>query len=706
MQPDRPTDIEGVRSAAGALDEIAALFVQLEPEDADGIAKLREMVAAVAADEARSDEVREPAAKARRVLDKTIKRGGDPAEALKTVGPLVETMCAEASGAPDDDALPGDIDVQFVQEFISESRENIQHTEAALLQLETNPEDREAINVVFRAFHTMKGTSMWLGLERLAEFAHHAESLLSRMREGEIRCTGGYADLALRATDMLRSLVEAVHVALASEPLRTPEGYEDLMEQLANPEAAGISGDSWMTGAVPRLGDLLVAQGKADRAAIEAALANADSAPAGVAIVQSEAASLADVASALRTQQRLLHADRPVDSSVRVRTDRLDRLIDMVGELVIAHSMVAQDEFVRSGGHHDFLKKIGHAGKIVRELQDLGLLLRTVPLKATFQKVTRIVRDLAQKSGKAVKLIPTGEETEIDRNLVDVIGDPLIHMIRNAVDHGIEMPEDRERAGKPAGGTVKLSAYHSGGDVVIEMADDGKGLDRERILQKAISRGLVEPNREMTDGQVFALIFEPGFSTAEKLTEVSGRGVGMDVVKRSVESVKGRIEISSRSGLGTTFTIRLPLTLAIADGMLVRVGAERYIIPTVNIHVSFRPEASALSTFVGRGEVVRLRDELIPVFRLHQLFGVEGAVMDPTEALLVVVDDGEGRCALLVDELLSKQQVVAKSLGGIAVRGIAGAAILGDGRVGLILDPSALAALAREVDYGAEVVAV
>jgi two-component system chemotaxis sensor kinase CheA len=380
-----------------------------------------------------------------------------------------------------------------------------------------------------------------------------------------------------------------------------------------------------------------------------------------------------------------------------VRTDRLDRLIDMVGELVIAHSMVAQDDIVLDQAHHELQKKITHAGKIVRELQDLSMSMRMVPFKATFQKMARVLRDVAHKSGKEISFITEGEETEIDRNMVDVISDPLVHMVRNAADHGVEPPQIREQHGKPRGGTVRLAAYHTGGNVVVELQDDGGGLHRDKIVEKAKARGLIESDHGMSDAEVFNLIFEPGFSTAEQVTDISGRGVGMDVVRRSIESLHGRIDISSEVGKGTTFAVHLPLTLAITDGMLVRVGNERYIIPTIDIYMSFRPESEALATVIGRGELVMLRGELIPLLRPHRLFNIATAITDPTQGLLVVINDGDRHCALLVDELLGQQQVVVKALGkGIGhVPGISGAAILGDGRVGLILDAAGLASLAR-----------
>jgi two-component system chemotaxis sensor kinase CheA len=275
-----------------------------------------------------------------------------------------------------------------------------------------------------------------------------------------------------------------------------------------------------------------------------------------------------------------------------------------------------------------------------------------------------------------------------------------VHMVRNAVDHGVEAPGDRERAGKPRAGRVKLAAFQQGGSVIVELRDDGRGLNRDRILAKAIEKGLVSANHSLTDSEINALIFAPGFSTAEQVTDISGRGVGMDVVRRNIESIRGRVEIHSVLGQGTTFQIRLPLTLAVTDGMLVRVGDERYIVPLTSISLSFRPEPGMLSTIPPHAEVVMLRGEVMPVVRLHEMFGIPGAVQDPCDAILMIVGDGEHRVALLVDQLLGQQQVVAKTLGdGVGeIPGISGGAILSDGRVGLIIDIARLTSLVRTGD--------
>ena len=622
----------------------------------------------------------------------------------------------ETSASPNsEDHMPADPDFELIGEFIEEGSDLIAKAEEALLRLETDPDDMDAVGMVFRAFHTIKGTSAFLELAIIADMGHHAESLLSRVRDREIRYTGGYADLSLRALDMLKALIEGVQDALGGGPLLKPAGYEDLLKVLAAPEAAGIS-EAREDTPVPRVGDLLVAQGKVSREDVEAAVtaprvgdimvamgtatreqmekaADFDGQdPIGVKAVKSQQASVKEVGQALRTQQRMKNPQAMVDSSVRVSTNRLDRLIDMVGELVIAHSMVAQDDVVINGNNHDLIKKIGHTTKIVRELQDMSMSLRMVPLKATFTKMARLVRDVSRKTGKQVNLVTDGEETEIDRNLVDVINDPLVHMIRNAVDHGIEAPEDRESKGKDRTGQVKLAAYHSAGNVVVEIQDDGKGLDRDVILDKALQNGLVSEGTALSDREIFNLVFEPGFSTAAEVTDVSGRGVGMDVVRKNIESLRGQVEIHSVKGVGSTFKMSLPLTLAIIDGMVVRVGAESYVIPTVSIVKSIKPEPSDISTVYGRGEMISMQGSLIPLIRLVDLYELGETRSDDDNMLVVIVEDEHHKAGLVIHELVGRQQVVIKTLGETMrhIPGITGSAIMPNGRVGLILDVGSL----------------
>jgi two-component system, chemotaxis family, sensor kinase CheA len=586
--------------------------------------------------------------------------------------------------------LPADADHDLISEFIMESRELLESSETALLELENNPEDFEAVNTVFRAFHTVKGTSGFLGLEIVSKLAHLAESLLSRIRNKEISLIGGYADLSLRSLDMLKKVVASVEGALRGLQLEIPEGYELLMVVLADPEAAGISEE------VP---DALAESDEAQESDPDSANNETDVIWEPTSEENAIAAEILEETKLSRQKKTQAKRDgAEFESSIRVNTARLDRLIDMVGELVIAQSMVAQDRRLIEENSHDLLRKVTHAGKIVRELQDLSMSMRMVPLRGTFQKMQRVARDLSRKSGKSIELVADDGETEIDRHMVDILNDVLVHMVRNSIDHGIEPQDDREREGKNRTGTVRLKAFHSGGSVVVEIQDDGRGLNREKILQKAVATGIVEPDKQLSDNEVFNLIFAPGLSTSEKITDVSGRGVGMDVVRKGIESLHGRIDINTAPGVGSTFTVRLPLTLAITDGMLVRVGSERYIIPTISIHLCFRPKPDALSTVSGRGELVMLRGDMMPIFRLHKLFDIDSAIENPAQGLLVVVGDENRRCALLVDELLGQQQVVAKSLTRAVgkVPGVSGGAILGDGQVGLILDPNEVALQARQ----------
>ena len=633
-------------------------------------------------------------------VEAAISSESDEVEESSEIKVLPESVQKEeeAQKSVHSESLPADADFDLLSEFVAESGDLISDAEEALLTLETDPGDEDAVGMIFRAFHTVKGVSAFLELNAISEMAHFAESLLSRVRDKEIRYAGGYADLALRSLDMIKQMITFVQEALGGAPLLEPEGYDDLVELLRDPEGAGISDETGMEEDVtPRVGDILVASGKAKREDVEALAESKSGKPIGVEIVQKNAAKVSDVAQALRTQDRM-KGKQVFETSVRVSTGRLDRLVDMVGELVIAHSMVAQDELVVGGDQHQLLKKVNQTGKIVRELQDLGMSMRMIPLKGTFKKMTRLVRDLSRKVGKNVKLVTRGEDTEIDRNMVDVINDPLMHMVRNAVDHGIETAEARAASGKPAAGTVTLSAYHASGCVVVEIQDDGKGISREVILNKAKERGLVTDGSALNDREIFNLIFEPGFSTAEAVTDVSGRGVGMDVVKKNIESIRGQVEIQSEMGQGSVFKMRLPLTLAIIDGMALRVNQEAYIIPTGSIVRSIKPGPEAVSTVLQKGEMVSLRGELIPLFRLHELFAIEMDEDKQDKQLIVVVeDDNKRQAGLIIDELIGRQQIVIKPLGDAMrdIPGISGGAIMPNGQVGLILDVGGIMQLAN-----------
>ncbi len=398
--------------------------------------------------------------------------------------------------------------------------------------------------------------------------------------------------------------------------------------------------------------------------------------------------------------RRMAGAAGGASSSIRVDTHKIDSLINMVGELVITQSMlgmlgedfdISRVERLREG--------LTQLERHTRELQESVMQIRMVPISFSFSRFPRLVHDLSGKLGKRIELKMSGENTEVDKTVIEKIGDPLVHLVRNSLDHGIETPEERVAAGKPATGTVHLGASHRGGNIVIEIRDDGRGLSRERIFDKAVERGLVAAEDNLSDKDVYDLIFQPGFSTAEQVSDVSGRGVGMDVVRRNIKELGGVIEIDSVEGQGSAIIIRLPLTLAILDGQTVRIGDETYIVPLVSIIESIQIQPDMLSTVAGKGETFKLRDEYLPIVRMHEIFGIDNPdALELSDGILVVVE-GEGRkCGLFVDDLLGQQQVVIKSLEANyrKVDGLSGATILGDGSVALILDIPGLMRLAKQ----------
>jgi two-component system chemotaxis sensor kinase CheA len=374
--------------------------------------------------------------------------------------------------------------------------------------------------------------------------------------------------------------------------------------------------------------------------------------------------------------------------SIKVDTSKLDYLVDMVGEMVIAQSLVNHDPDLQAAEKPRLARNLSQLARITDEVQRTAMSMRMIPIGQLFQKTARLVRDLSRKATKQVELELSGEDTELDRNIVEELADPLMHMVRNAVDHGIETGAERVRAGKSATATVTLKAGHQAGHIVIQVSDDGRGLDCKKILKKARDAGLVEADAQPSESDIFNLIFHPGLSTAEKITDVSGRGVGMDVVRKQVQKLRGRIEVQSTPGQGTTFLMKLPLTLAIIDGLVVGVGDQRYIMPIFAVREMLKPAEDAISTIQGRQEMAMVRGALLPLIRLHQRFGVNPRFEKPWESLLIVSESGGKQFCLMVDELIGKQEVVIKGLGETMrnIAGVAGGAILGDGRVGLILD--------------------
>ncbi|HWJ55784.1 MAG TPA: chemotaxis protein CheA [Vicinamibacterales bacterium] len=561
---------------------------------------------------------------------------------------------------PDDELAILAADPEMLSMFVGEALDHLGTIESVVLQLESAPADVKLLNDVFRPFHTVKGNAGALGVTSVQELAHCVESLLDRARAGTHAMGPDEFDIVLRAVDLLTAMMREL-------PERVATGA---------PSAVTARRDALMEAV-----DALIAGGSSAVQDIDGAAETAPAVEAGAPVAVRPGV----------TPRRASEAT----STIKVDTAKLDNLIDMVGELVIAQSILAEDPNLARSTDERLGRRLAQLNRITSDLQRSAMSMRMVPIRQVFQKMARLVRDLSRQSGKNIELVLQGEETELDRKVVEDINDPLMHMVRNSVDHGIESPARRAAAGKPAQATLRLSASHEGGNVVIEIADDGAGLDTDRILAKAIAGGLVAAGTQPSPADVHQLIFQPGFSTAEKITEISGRGVGMDVVRRNIDALRGRIDIHTARGQGTTFSIRLPLTLAIVDGILVAVGRERFVIPAFAVRESLRPKAEQVHSVYGQPCMVQVRDRLIPTLHLGDLFGVAGAQHDITSATVVVLEDNGRPTALIVDELIGKQEVVIKSLGHTfeGVRGVAGGAILGDGRVGLILDAGGLAGL-------------
>ncbi len=555
---------------------------------------------------------------------------------------------AAASPAPPANSLAQD--PELVADFILESREHLTTIEQRLLTLEREPNDADAINSVFRGFHTIKGLAGFLEFASIQEVAHEVETALNLVREGKLAITPSVIDVVLESVDHLSRAITAVESCGACE--RNP-GHDRLLGKVRALMAEEPDFPELEPAPPPETGPEAAAQ------------------PAAAARRHPAAAE---------------------GFSVRVDTSKLDYLVDMVGEMVIAQSLVEHNQTLAAAADPRLHRDLAQLARITSEVQRTAMAMRMVPIGQLFQRTARQVRDLSRKVGKPVDLATRGEDTELDKTIAEVLSDPLMHMVRNSIDHGIEAPEIRQAAGKAPQATISLAAYHQGGQIVIEVADDGRGLDYRKILAKAQEKGLLTDGAHLSENDTFRLILEPGFSTAEQVTDISGRGVGMDVVRKQVEKLRGRIEIRSEAGRGTTFLLKLPLTLAIIDGLVVTIGRDRYIVPMFAVTEMFRPAAESIFTIQNRREMALVRGRLLPVLRLYQRFGLVPRTEDPCQALLIVAETEGHPFCLMVDDLIGKQEVVIKSLGeGLGkVPGVAGGAILGDGRVGLILDMGGL----------------
>jgi two-component system chemotaxis sensor kinase CheA len=580
-------------------------------------------------------------------------------------------------------------DKEIIFDFVTESLDNLGTIEVKLMDLEQTPSDMEIINAIFRPFHTVKGVSGFLNFNKINKLAHVAENLLDKARNKELTIDGEIVDVILDSVDLLKNMIENVQTTL--EVGAPSEGDVDTTPLMGQIESYLTQAEE---GGKRPLGEMLIEKGSVSAEDVQDALEtqHADKEKKlGEILVEKKKAQSREVVSVLREQRKF---EGSSSLQVKVDTNKLDNIVDMVGELAIAQSMLRQHDMVQSSDDRKLYQITNQLNLLTSGLQNTAMSLRMVPIKHSFQKMLRLVRDLSKKANKDIGLVMSGEDTEIDRNMVEEIYEPMVHMIRNSIDHGIEMPDERESAGKPRKGTINLKAYHKGGNIVIEIEDDGRGLNRERIREKALSSGLIKEDDALSDQEVDNLIFHPGFSTAEKITDISGRGVGTDVVKSKIDKLRGRVDVQSRTGMGTAFYIWLPLTLAIVDGMITKVGSEKYIIPTLSVQESFRPRQSDYHTVKGENEMIKVRDSLVPLVRLDRLLNLSNeanrdlADDTPWDRLVVVVENQERKMCLLVDELVGQEEVVIKSLGGWLkdVKGIAGSVIMGDGRVGLILD--------------------
>lgn len=551
----------------------------------------------------------------------------------------------------DDFQLP--ITPELVEQFVSESDELIEQIEQNLMDVFENPEKAdESIGESFRLIHSIKGNCGLLGFKGMERVSHTMETVFEFFKSGVIPRREADREVLMKGVDTLR---EGVSELSETGKLEVKD-HSELLEELS---------DLLPTAAVPARADKPAAQQADDKPKKKVAK---------------------------KTVER---------RDLRVDLEKLDVLIDLVGELVIAESMTTRHPELADVQLEGFERSAHNLRRIIADLQDVAMAVRMIPLSRTFRKMIRLVHDVSQKAGKQIKLDLVGEDTEVDKTVIEQINDPLVHIIRNSVDHGVETPENRQAVGKPGQGVVTIEAKHEGGEVLIIVRDDGNGLSREKILAKAVDNGLITGDgSKMHDDEVYKLIFEPGFSTAATITDVSGRGVGMDVVKRNLEKLKGRVDVQSVAGKGTNVILRIPLTLAIIEGMLIRVGDSQYTVPLLSIRESFRPDPNQVTVTMDGQEVVKVRNEMIPVVRLHEIYKIRSDTEDLYEGILVIVDSGRKQVCVFADEILGQHQTVIKAMPSYLgdARGLSGCTILGNGEVSLILDVGSLIAMAEDTN--------
>jgi two-component system chemotaxis sensor kinase CheA len=662
-----------------ALQQLDALSMKLVagvtgPRDAiDALAAIERLArnagqpaAADTAKEMAAEMARKSPAETSQQLEATLSKG------LENLRRTLENPPVSKS-APASSGMPAAItqDPELIGDFINESRDHLSSIETQVLALERDPESADPLHAAFRSFHTIKGLAGFLELADIREVSHEVETLLDRARNRELAVTPEMIDVVLESADYLKRAIAWVEAGLHGTAGKPP-AFDDLLTWVR----AALNGEH------------------RPKAEVKAAEAEAEEAEANLPESSVESPSAGSIAKPsakatdTQSEPRAAQSANPEAFTLRVDASKLDYMMDMVGELVIAQSLVTHSDQLKLGENQLLQRNLQQLGRITGEVQRMAMALRMTPVNQLFSRMSRLVRDMSRKNGKKVRLDLFGEETELDKAIIEQISDPLMHMVRNSLDHGLELPAERAAKGKNLEGVLRLGASHQAGHIVIEISDDGRGLNTDKILKKAKERGLVSEGQNLSENEIFYLIFEPGFSTADQITDVSGRGVGMDVVKRHIQSLRGRIDIRSERDKGSSFFLKVPLTLAIVDGLIVKVGPERYILPISTVREMLRPTSDTLFTIEGRAEMAMIRNELLPIVRLGRRFGVGEAIQNPCEGLFVVAESEGHRFCLLVDAMLGKQEVVIKSLGETFrnISGISGGAILGDGRVGLILD--------------------
>lgn len=594
---------------------------------------------------------------------------------------------------------------QFYQVFFEESEEHLESMEQLLLKLNPAQPDKEMVDALFRAAHSIKGGSATFGFTDMSEVTHVLETLLDQVRTGEKNLSTELIDLLLESADVLREQL-GHHVNGTQADAQVSHALCNRLTQFLEANLESSTPDQAHPGS--QNAEIVEAARPENTMAqpTETSVVNDDDGfgffddlPSEIANnVVAVPSTSASVSSGSSSEKSVRAAAGGENNSIRVSVEKVDQLINLVGELVITQAMLAQtsaavDPVIFANLHNS----IGQLERNTRDLQESVMSIRMLPISFVFNRYPRLVRTLAAKLGKQVELKLVGEHTELDKSLIEMIADPLTHLVRNSLDHGLETPDERIAAGKQAKGTITLAASHQGGHIVIDVIDDGAGLNTTRILAKAQARGLSLPEH-LEDRDIWGLIFEPGFSTSETVTDVSGRGVGMDVVRRNITEMGGTVEIDSQAGRGTRITIRLPLTLAILDGMTVSLADDIYVIPLNLITETLQPRADDLKTVTAQGRLVQVRGEYLPMIALHEVFNLSPRVTDPTKGVLVLIEDKGRRSALFVDSLEGQQQVVIKSLESNyrRVPGISGATIMGDGKVALILDVATLMKMGQE----------